>query len=66
MKTVISRVVHKNFQLILESDVCDGQKFDTTVKIIPAFDNSFICTIAGDKIPDFVKEFSELINNYKI
>ena len=64
MKT--TTVVHKNFQLIFNSDLYNGEKLDTEVKILPAYCEPAICVISGCDIENFTKEFTELINKYKI
>jgi hypothetical protein len=64
MKT--TTMVHNNFQLVLNSDVYNGEYLDTEVKILPAFGKESICVIAGNEIDSFVREFTALINKYKI
>jgi len=64
MKT--ATITHRNFQLVFNSDVYNGEKLDTTVNILPSYSNPHICVIAGCDIQKFTKEFTELINKYKI
>ena len=66
MKTQTKTAVHKNFQIIFNSDVYNGEILDTAVKILPAFGEDNICVIAGIDINKFKKEFAELIDKYKI
>jgi hypothetical protein len=66
----ITRVVHKNFQLVFNSEVFDGEILDTEVTILPAYnfgpeDNRFF-VIAGTDIKQFTEEFAALVNKYKI
>ena len=64
--TIHTIVTHETFQLHYTSDVYDGYKCDTTVKIFPAFKRDCICVIAGVDIDNFTKDFAKLIEKYRI
>jgi hypothetical protein len=44
------------------SDVENGEYLDTTILI----GRSYICTIEGNKIPEFISKLQTIVENYRI
>jgi hypothetical protein len=62
MKTRITKRYIKNFEVTFDSDVYEGQIMDTKVIIN---EQTLFC-IAGNEIPEFLIDFSTLVNKYAI